>query len=518
MVVRNDAKLLSRTYQPYIHPARLSPPQGKYPSVPPLIHQNYRPSRRWPPAPVVEDEAISLSKEYRPFLPDLSTEEARCRGQIDQQPMIIAVHGTPSISTIDGTSPKSNSSSEFSSPRTPLDDEGINIDRRYVYIPEKGIEIPSTYNEPRTPKFEKKASIPGDMDDSRSRKELARLETDLSSGEPVRDRPSRHERTPSPYAYTPTPSKSIRDPIIGESLGSADMMGPKVGFNAGGNRTGTSAVRHDTNRPGQGVGIQPVPPLTTRHVSVIGYPGEYPTVGKYGITAQSTPYPLSSDESDLSDDEIFPTPMPNGRGLNSPQSSQSRPKYSMTRHGDFSKRRTDRELPYDATWSPATAESVYEKRVPPTYMRIPSSPGVKSGSVQALSPGIQFRDMSLPQPSPTFPYLNDKISPSSPRYERWVSPHSSVTITPTSSPPATAERTDTHKAEHTSTAINIPPGVRHPSRPGSRPESPEQYFGSLESRNAGSSMRGSAQPVSNRRKPQSPMRSRSPSPGIRSAF
>lgn len=506
----NDAKPLPRTYQPYIHPARSSPPQGKYPSVPPLIHQNYRPSRRWPPAPVVEDEAISLSKEYRPSLSDRSTEEARCRGEIDQQPMIIAVHVTPSISTIDGTSPKSNSSSEFSSPRTPLDDEGINIDRRYVYIPEKGIEIPSTYNEPRTPKYEKKASIPGDMDDSRSRKELARLETDLSSGEPLRDRPSRHERAPSPYAYTPTPSKSIRDPFIGESLGSADVMGPKVGFHAGGTRTGTSAVRPSAIRPGQGIGTQAAPPLMTRHVSDNGYPAEYPTDGKYGIAAQSTPYPLSSDESDLSDVEISPTRMPKGLGLNSPQSP---PKYSMPRHGDFSKRRTDRELPHDATWSPAMAESVYQKRVPPTHVRIPSSPRLKSGSVQPLSPGMQLREM--PQPSPTLRY--DKMSPSSPRYERYFSPHGSVTITPTSSPPATAERMDTHSADYTSNAINILPGVRHPSRSGSRPESPEQHFGSPESRNAGSSMRDLGQPVSNSRKPQSPTRSRSPSPGIRSA-
>lgn len=505
----NDAKPLPRTYQPYIHPARSSAPEGKYSYAPPLIHQNYRPSRRWPPAPVVEDEATSLSKEYMQSLPDASIEEARCRGEIDQQPMIIAVHVTPSMSTIDGTSPVSNSSSEASSPRTPLDDECMNIDRRYVYIPEKGIEIPSTYNEPRTPKFEKQPPVPGDMDASRSRIDLARLETDLSSEEPQRDRPSRHERAPSPYAYTPAPSKNIRDPIIGESLGSADVMGPRVGFNAGGTRTDTSAVRHDADRARQGAGTQPMPPPMARHVSVIGYPGEYPTVGKYGIAAQSTPYPLSSDESDISDDEISPIRMPKGLSLNSPQSP---PKYSMPRHGDFSKRRTDRELPRDATWPPATAESVYQKRFPPTYKRNSSSPGLKSGSVQPVSPGIQFRD--APQPSPALQY--DKTSPLSPRYERRTSPHGSVAITPTSSPPATPERTDVHQTDHTFNARNIPLGVKHSSRSGSRPESPEQYLGSPESRNSGSIMRDSAELISNRKKPQSPTRSQSPSPAIRS--
>lgn len=491
---------MPRTYQPYIHSARSSPPQGKYPPIPPLIHQNYRPSRRWPPAPVAEDEAISLSKEYMPSWPDITTEEARYRGEIDQLPMIIAVHLTP----------ESNSSSEFSSPRTPLDTESINIDRRYVYIPEKGIEIPSTHDEARTPKYKIKPPIPSGRGDSRSRKELSRLETDLSPGESLRDRPLRYERTPSPYAYTPKPSKSIRDPISSASLASADVIGSKGGFNPSGTRAVTGAVRHDANLPGQGIRAQPMPPLTTRHISVIGYAGEYPTAGKYGIAAQSTPYPLSSDESDLSGDDLSPLRMRKGLGLTSPQSP---PKYSMPRLGHFSKRRTDREFPHDATLPPAPVESVYEKRVPPTYMRMLSSPGLQFGSVQPLSPGIQFRNM--PQSSPASQY--DQTSPSSPRYERQVSPHGSVTISPSSSPPVTPKRTDTHKADHASKGRNIPPGVRRPSRPRSRPESPEEHIGSPESRNLGPNMRDSAEPASNRKKPQSATRSRSPSPGIRGA-
>lgn len=478
--------------------------------MPPLIHQNYQPSRRWPPVAVAEDEAISLSKEYMPFWPDISREEARYRGEIDQQPMIIPVHLPPDSSSIDGYSPKSNASSEFSSPRTPLDSEGINIDRRYLYIPERGIEIPSTYNEPRTPKYEKKPPTPGDMDDTRSRKELSRLETNLSSGEPLRERPWRHERAPSPYAYTPKPSKSIEDPITAESLGSADVMGPKVGFDAGGTASGTTAVRHQANPSGQGVGIQPMLPSTTRHDSVFGYPGEYSGVGKYENTAQSTPYPLSSDESDLSGDEVFPSRTRKSGGLNSPQSP---PKYSMPRHGDFSKRRTDRELPYDTALPPAPVGFVHGKGAPPTYMRMPTSPGLKSGHVQPQSPGIPFGNM--PQSNAALQY--DKMSPSKLQGDRYASPQGSVTSSPASSPPATPGRTDVRKAEYATQARVIPPGGRHPSRSGSRPESPEQHFGSPESRNLGTSTRDSAELVSNRKKLQSLTRSRSPSPGIKGA-
>lgn len=511
--------LWPRSSQPYIYSLRSSVPQGKHPYLPPLIHQDYQPSRRWPPAPVAEDEMTSLSREYMPSLSDISKEEARSRGEVDQQPMIIAVHLPSDISTIDHPGSKSNSSSEFSSPRTPLDNEFINIDRRYVYIPEKGIEIPSTYDEPRTPKYEKQPRILSDMDDARSRKALSRLETNLPSGEPVRDRPSRYERAPSPYAYTPKPSKNIKDPAPGESLSSADVMGPKIGLNTGSTRTGTNAVRHDANLLGQSAGTQPVSPSMTRHVSVIGYPGEYAGVGEHGIPAQSTPYPLSSDESDLSGDEISPSRMRKRVGLISPQSP---PKYSMPRLGDFSKRRTDRGLPYDATLPSAPIESVHEKSAPPTYMRmpssagsqygraLPSSPGSKSGYVQPPSPGLPFGNVPLPNPSLQY----DNMPQSTTRGGRRASPQSSVINSPASSPPATPERTDGRKVDHATKLRNTPPGVRHPSKPESGPESPEQHFGSPESQNPGPSTRHSAELVSNTKKSQSPARSRNPSPGI----
>lgn len=530
----NAAKISLRSSQSYIHTARSSPPQAKHPHVPPLIHQDYRPSQRWPrwpPSPVAEDEAISLSKEYMPSLPDISKEEARYRGEIDQQPSIIAVHLPPSTivtpsradrSTIDSTSLKSNSSSEVSSPRTPLDNDCINIDRRYVYIPETGIEIPLTYDEPRSPKYEKKSRIPRDMDDSRSRKELPRLETDLSLIEPLQDRPSRHERAPSPYAYTLKPSKTIKDPIPGESLAAADVVSPKVGFNVSGTKAGAKGARHDPSLSGEGAATQAIPRSMNRHVVDIGYPSESPSVGECGVTVQSTPYPLSSDESDLSADELSPSRMRNSVGLCSPQSP---PKYSMPRFEDFSRRRADRGLPYDATFSPAPVVSVDEKGAPLTYMRmpsstglqhghaLPSSPGSKSGNMPPLSPGLEHGNKPLQSPGLRY----DNMSPSSPQAGRRALPQGSVTTSPASSPQATPERTNAREVGHATNARKTPPGVRHSSRPTSRPASPVQLFGSPETRNLGSSPRNPPGPVSNTKKLQSQTRSRSPSPGIRGA-
>ena len=461
-----------------------------------------------------------------PSWPDISKEEARSRGEIDQQPLIIAVHLPPGLSTVDDTSVKSNSSSEFSSPRTPLDNQCINIDRRYVYIPEKGIEIPFTYDKPRTSKYEKKPRIPSDIDDSHSRKELSQLETNLSSVEPPRDCPSRYERAPSPYAYTPKPSKDIKDPTpnvsLPSSLRSADTMSPKVGSNGGGTKLGTSAASHDPNLSGQHVGSQPMPPSMKRHVSDMGYPAESPSVDEHGMKAQPTPYPLSSDESDLSDDEPSPSRMRKGVGLNSPQSP---PKYSMPRLEDFSKRRRDRQMPYDATLPSALVESIYEKGAPPTYMRmplsaglqygltLPLSPGSKPGYTQPLSPGIQSGNMPLA--SPRLQY--DNLSLSSPRDGRRAAPQGPLANTATSSPPTTPNTTDARKIDHVTKAKNIPPGGSHSSRPRSRPESPEQYFGYPESRNSAPSTRDSPGAVSNMVKLPSPTESRSPSSGIRGA-
>lgn len=476
----NAANGSSRSTQCYIHPANTSAPRkvhenkGKYPYVRPIIHQDYRSTRRWPPSPVAEDEVISLSKEYLPPSPATYKDEARSRGEIDQQPLIIAIHHPTSTdlalsqadtSIFDSTSSKSSSSSEVSSPRTPLDTDQINIDRRYVYVPETGIEIPVTYDEPRTPKYQRQSRTPRDKDGSRSRKELSRLETNLPVTEPLRDRPLHHERARSPYAYPPKPARGTTSPVRGEIEASRDVLSPKIESNEGGTKDATPEVLSVKSTESQ-----PIRPSTYQRVSDIRYPSEYPRVGEHETPVQPTPYPVSSDESDLSADELYPSRMRKDVGI---YSQQSPPKYSMPRLEDFSKRRADQAVPYDAVFPPAPVVSAQEKIARPTYIKMPSSAGAQNryalpsshglqyGTMPPLNPGLQHGIMPLTAPGLRY----EDMSPSNPHGGRRISPQGSATPSPRSSPPATPEKTPSHEVGHAANRRNTPPGGRYSQLP-----------------------------------------------------
>ncbi|KAI4178280.1 MAG: hypothetical protein L6R41_008455, partial [Letrouitia leprolyta] len=51
-----------------------------------------RSKKRWPPFPSAEEEVVSLAQELEPDSPDPGGKEARSRGTLDQQPIILDVN------------------------------------------------------------------------------------------------------------------------------------------------------------------------------------------------------------------------------------------------------------------------------------------------------------------------------------------------------------------------------------------------------------------------------------------
>ena len=513
----NAANLPPRPSYRSFEPHHSYESRRKYPHVPPLIHQHYPPTRRWPPLPVAEDEAVSLSKEHALNLPDTSEDEARFRGEIDQQPLIIAIRQTPSTGVLpDSTTPdrkslKSKSSSEASSPRTPVEQDCINVDRRYVYIPEKGIEIPLTYDEPRTPKYEKQAQLSRGSDDSGSRKELSRLNTNLPAIDPPRDRSSRHERAPSPYAYTPQPSQYTMNPVQEESMAAGNVVKQKQGFNLDGLKDSKQPAEHTSNLSTEADKTQPLRPSIHRCVSDMSSPGESYSGGESGIPVESTPYPVSSDESGVSEDESSAPRMQDAVGFRSPQPARNR---STSLLEDLSKRRVNRQFPRGAENSPTTVASTGEKQARPTYIKMPSSRGVQYVHALPTNPGLQYEGMPSLSPEvyhrnllPSSPVVRDgNLSPPSARGGRRFSPEGSLTTSPYASPPGTSQNKDPHEIGHDTYPRNPPPGVVPPSSPSSRPERLAQRFSSSDTRISGLPVDS----ISSR----SQSRSRSPSPDV----
>ncbi|KAL8727368.1 MAG: hypothetical protein Q9181_005734, partial [Wetmoreana brouardii] len=267
-----------------------------------------RPKRRWPPLPSAEDESTSLAHEIMPGPPDVGGEEARSRGSLDQQPIIIDVDlpaskAKPSPSKERDISEQSTitkegltSSDDSSGPETPSDsgieDDDKNRDRRYVFIPKKGVEIPLTYDEPRTPIHAKPSHNHARPAHGRGRTNVPKLDTDLPRAKSSHDVPVRLERERSPYRSAPL-SKEAR--FSGDHLLSPEIMSPHI-------RHGESSP-HPTNQvqrpsgasasnivesPGQAT-RRTSRPSTIRHSSAMAYPGQgaaTPKAPTYADTSQ----------------------------------------------------------------------------------------------------------------------------------------------------------------------------------------------------------------------------------------
>ncbi|TKA77871.1 hypothetical protein B0A49_01849 [Cryomyces minteri] len=160
----------------YSYDPRYSYPPPRSRSPPQAFRSSRGARRRWPPAPIAEDEASSLAREFRPVkaLDDEKSSEASCRGTIDQEPIIVEID---------------------------------NNERRFVLV-EDG--RPSALPTPPSSDAEK---------DRRGRQKAPRIETDFN------DVPVFTRRAPSPYAYT-KPGNLNTGRSSGEFFLSPDVMTP----------------------------------------------------------------------------------------------------------------------------------------------------------------------------------------------------------------------------------------------------------------------------------------------------
>lgn len=431
----------------------------------PITPIERRSRRAWPPCPRVEDEATSLSHEFQPPPFDTETSEASFRGHIDQQPIILEVNEL--ISTVpprsqtgkseeDLRSLKSRSSSESLGSHTP-DTVDENQDRRYVYIPEKGIEIPLTYDEPRT---EKKPRPIEHSDRERGRKDTPRLDTKLSRKKSLEHVQSPLERERSPYAHAPKPSRLKEARFSGEYLLSPDILSPKIRFpEAGHGHEASKKVDSPGKIPGQAAisPEQPARPPMHRHVSATAYPGEPASAD--GFRRRLSRYEVSSDETDDGAEEsshtlLFPSPGPGSQSdltrdrpvprLDGPVPQNGRKHVSTQRHVS----------------PPLRPRSACDHRAPAPRVLLPTGLGPPSGSILSLSSQLNARRAS-------------------PRCSPAGTPHSSPATTPPGTPPSNVHQ---RKNEFKKTKSNTLP-IPRPSSPIQAPQSAKPpYIAALDVR------------------------------------
>ncbi|KAL8714370.1 MAG: hypothetical protein Q9220_001703 [cf. Caloplaca sp. 1 TL-2023] len=276
------------------------------------------PKRRWPPSPCAEDELVSLSHEYKPGPPDVGGEQAGSRGSLDQQPLILDVYPLKSSSkhpsetnknvkrrdsSAKGGPISSDDSDEISGPETPTDsssdDDICNQDRRYVFIPQEGVEIPLTYDEPRTPILAKHSQAHSRPLTERGRRPAPKLDIKVPQADPTNGTPVRIERERSPYSSAP---RSKNDQNSEGLLLSPEIASPTL---LKGN-VKTNSVVHEAYSSPQKVGEKtteynkenlqrPARPSMARHQSAMANPGQHAaTVRSPTHVEQFTTFPSPS--------------------------------------------------------------------------------------------------------------------------------------------------------------------------------------------------------------------------------
>ena len=416
----------------------------------PRSKSRHRPRRRWPPPPKVENEQDALAAEYRPILS--TDEESQSKGSIDQQPMI--EDAFPTTSTRASYEPsrnkrkgdprdrkewkdtrdpptqrpngkqdrphfESSSSSESLGPKTPIDQEPSNLDRRYVFVPEKGTEIPITYDEPREPIF--RASTETPSQDVRGRKSKPVLGVDTLR-DPSPEEISHRERAPLPYAFTPV-KKENETPRMnrfsGDYLLSPDLMSPKVNNSRNSPRQASAdprmmnASKGHTRESSLKDLPKPARPSMRRHASAITESsGRVPTMGH---SRHSSSHILSSSDSDYSPDE--------SRKARKSKESSRKPKGTPRNEESKTYRSAFSDGP-----SRAGTDSEGSKRHTPTFTP-PRTTGV-------TGPALHAANILLTNPH----YGRRAASPRG-------SPMESPTMSPNASPPGTPPNERSHKLE-----------------------------------------------------------------------
>ena len=451
------------------YPRTLSRPQ-------PFYQPSYQPKRPWPPFPKAEDENIALSREYRPAKSDTSSEEAQSRGTIDQQPIILDVllptprgcTGSPEeLSDSD-----SDSSSGSFGPHTPIDSDKVNQDRRYVYIPQEGIEIPLTYDQAREPKYATDSTAHQDPEQARGRAQMPRLETGFgSNSSPKADVPLR-ERAPSPYAFVPR-AKPKETRTTGEHLLSPELINAKAGFSQRLQREPSRGPPplntrvHKEHEHIQSAPLLPRPPMT--RFATTAYPGE-PVAPASAVAGYNT-YRLPSSGPDSSgpdsshgksfwDRDTYPS------GQNSPESPRKVPS------------RADRDR------TPRPEKGLRSELRPPSPPpRARSSGGEKAIPSQQrdYESGLQAANIMLPNAENT-PNSRRRASPrTSPVGSPVSSSARSSHASPAGTPPAGLDqRGDPIAHTRQTLSSQVPPSPSMPLPSPKTPQTPSFIFSGSE--------------------------------------
>ena len=323
---------------------------------------------------------------------------------------------------------------QSSTPQVLENHERRNADLRYVFILEKGVEIPLTYDEPRTPKYENTTNPGGKDGVSRGRKDISRLETGLPKIQSPDEHPPRLVREPSPYAYTPKLARPKDKASSGENLLSPGLMGssPK---NAKPQTThseeSSQDKKHERKSSGQTDHVATRSPLS-RHQSGIESSGDHATRNGFESPVQATPYPVSSDESDLSPDEVPRSWMTRKYSQNSPDSPR---KFTMPRSKDFAHRRGGgwKSL-REPIFPPARAVAPPDATRSPVSTAFPSSPGLQR--LRSATPNTWDKRHASPQRSPgNTPHPSPPVTPPGERYVCKADHHTSPSHTPPNSRP-----------------------------------------------------------------------------------
>ncbi len=273
--------------------------------------------RRWPPSPSVEDELVTLAKEIH--LGELSNHsktvdnEAVVRGTIDQQPILLEVSlptsGASSTSQSaqlhiendinDSSSLKTKSSNDSLGPQTPVDGNGQNYDRRYVYLSEKDIGIPVSYDRPHQQRQTTKAPQERESQRYRGKEDINRLSIDLEETQSQSSFDS-SRRTPSPYAYKMSSVKQHQSgDYFGAERGGFHLQPQNTQDMRQSGVTNLDKSRHYAQLPRQNEkffpNLGPERPPAIRHHSAMASPGYRVRFAQVGDESRSE---SSSEESD----------------------------------------------------------------------------------------------------------------------------------------------------------------------------------------------------------------------------
>ncbi|RMZ88994.1 hypothetical protein DV736_g3787, partial [Chaetothyriales sp. CBS 134916] len=168
-------------------------------------------SKGWPPSALVEDEIISLAREYGSGTSDSESEKDKAppgsKGAVDQQPIIQDV--TAAIEPPKGKQQEFQQRTPQQEPiSTPLlpRPTHANEEERFLFVPGASTNASQKMYE-KSP--QKSASVTAIDQDciKRGRPQVSRIYTDLGTGNP-RSIATSQQHPPSPYAWQPSATKA----------------------------------------------------------------------------------------------------------------------------------------------------------------------------------------------------------------------------------------------------------------------------------------------------------------------